>query len=102
MVGLVSKHSFYRPTLMVIFQYLDNITFTKQAFPFEFDKRYLEIHLSSQIADPLVIRRLIVNHFQKKKEKKKAVLHGGYEKSKGNGINGGDPLGEESVYAVVF
>lgn len=41
--------------------------------------------------------------FQKKKGKKKAIKRYGQRgKPKGNGIIGGDPLGEETVYAVVF
>jgi len=43
-------------------------------------------------------------HFPKEKtEKKKAATQCGKSgKPKGNGITGGDPSGEKSVYAVVF
>jgi hypothetical protein len=49
-------------------------------------------------------RHLPKSIFQKKKRKKrKQANHCGHrEKAKGNGIIGGDPLGEETVYAVVF
>jgi hypothetical protein len=40
---------------------------------------------------------------KEKTEKKKAIKRYGHcERPKGNGIIGGDPLGEQTVYAVVF
>jgi hypothetical protein len=39
--------------------------------------------------------------FKRKREKRKQIVKPGIGQ-KGNGIIGGDPLGEETVYAVVF